>query len=172
MDFWQETNWFAVQSKPHHENLAAASVVQFDVEVFLPKIRQDQFVGGISRRITKPLFLGYFFARFCPAVSSDAVRYSLGVVRVVGSNQVPIPLSDEVIEEIRSRVQPDGFVSLAPRSFRQGDKVVIEHGPFEGLMGCVEKEVDDGKRVAILLEAISKARVWIEKRWLASAAEI
>lgn len=161
-------NWYAAQSKPHQEHLAAAGVAQLDIEVFLPKIKQEQLVGGVSRQVTKPLFLGYFFARFCPPVSLDAIRYARGVVRVVGSNsQMPIPLSDEIIEEIRARVQPDGFVLLAPKAFREGDKVVIEHGPFEGLMGRVEQESSDGRRVALLLEAISHARVSIEKRWLA-----
>ena len=44
-------------------------------------------------------------------------------------------------------------------------------GPFEGLMGRVEQEWDDGKRVAILLEGINKARVLIEKRWLSVMAK-
>src|SRR5205823_9249429 len=30
MDFWGETNWYVVQSKPHEENLAAASVAKVD----------------------------------------------------------------------------------------------------------------------------------------------
>jgi hypothetical protein len=47
--------------------------------------------------------------------------------------------------------------------------VAIEQGPFAGWVGKVECEWDDGKRVAILLEAISKARMLIDKRWLAAA---
>jgi hypothetical protein len=37
-------------------------------------------------------------------------------------------------------------------------------------MGRVERELDDGKRVAILLETLLRARVLIEKRWLESEA--
>jgi hypothetical protein len=36
-------------------------------------------------------------------------------------------------------------------------------------MGEVEQEWDDGKRVSILLDVMSKARVLIEKRWLVPA---
>ena len=45
MDFGEETNWFAVQAKPFQEKLAAASVVKFDAEIFLPRIKQEQSCG-------------------------------------------------------------------------------------------------------------------------------
>ena len=78
MDFWRETYWFAVQTKPYRESLAAASVAKLDVEVCLPKIRQEQPVCGVPRFVSKALFTGYFFARFCPLLSLDAVRYASG----------------------------------------------------------------------------------------------
>src|SRR5215207_2976218 len=44
--FWTEANWFAVQAKPHRENLAAASISNLEIEVFLPRIKQEQLVCG------------------------------------------------------------------------------------------------------------------------------
>jgi transcriptional antiterminator RfaH len=169
MDVWQKTNWFVVQTKPHHENLVSASLAKLNLEVFLPRIRRDQAVCGVTRLVTKPLFTGYFFARFCPLLSLDAVRYARGVLRVLRGSHGPIPIPLEIISEIRDRVRPDGFITLDSPAFRRGQQVTIEQGPFEGLLGEVEQEWDDGKRVSILLEAISRARVLIEKRWLAWA---
>lgn len=168
MDGWQHRSWFAVQSKPHHERLGAANVANLDAEVFFPRIRQEQLVGGIARIVTKPLFSGYFFARFCSALSLDAVRNARGVLRVISAGRIPIPLDDEIISGIREQVQEDGYVQLKPQLFAPGDRITVEEGPFLGLIGRVEREWDDGKRVTVLLEALQQARVLIEKRWLAA----
>jgi len=169
MDFWQETNWYAVQSKPYQEQLAVANVARLDVEVFLPRIRQEQPVCGVSRLVTKPLFLGYFFARLCPILSYDAVRYTLGVLRIVGTSRFPIPIEEQIICSIKKHVHTDGFIRLETKPLLAGNRVSIEQGPFAGWMGKVEHEWDDGKRVMILLNAIDHARLLIEKRWLKQA---
>jgi len=166
-----QANWFAIQAKPHCEDLAAASLGNLDLEVFLPRIRQEQFLFGQPRSLVVPLFRGYLFARFCPVVSLEAVRYAFAVARVLGNSDGPIPVPPEIISELQGRMQADGFIRREPTALRLGQQVTIEQGPFEGLMGRVEQEWDDGKRVAILLEGINKARVLIEKRWLSVMAK-
>lgn len=167
MDYSYETNWYTLQSKPRRESLAAASVSEFEIEVFLPRIRQAQVVCGVERLVTKPLFGGYFFARFCPSLLLESVRYARGVLRVVGSAHFPIPLDEEIIAAIRDRIEPDGFIRLEASRFEPGDQVIIEQGPLAGWMGKVQHELDDGRRVMILLEAIKQARVLVERRCLA-----
>ncbi|MBE7500616.1 MAG: hypothetical protein HS113_09985 [Verrucomicrobiales bacterium] len=162
MDWWQAWNWFAVQSKPHAEALAAAHVARLQLETLLPRLRQHRPVGGVSRLVTTPLFPGYFFARFCPAHSVTAVRGSPGVLRVVGTSQTPLPLAPEIVESLRQRVQDDGFVRVEPKGLQRGERVQIEAGPFAGWMGRVERETDGHQRVLILLEALQQARVWLE----------
>jgi len=169
MDFWAETNWFAVQTTPQHEKVAASNFARLDVEVFLPRIRREQLVGGVPRLVTRPLFVGYFFARFCPLISWDAVRYARGIVRVVGTGRWPIPLEDEIISSLRDRVQTDGFIRFQAKPFVAGDQVTIEQGPFAGWMGEVEQEWNDGRRVLLLLNSIQQARVLVNKLWLATA---
>jgi transcriptional antiterminator RfaH len=171
MDFGQETSWYAVQAKPYRESLAAASVAKLDAEVFLPRIKQEQMVCGVARVVTKPLFTGYFFARFCPLLLLDAVRHAHGALRVVGTSRFPIPLDAEVIFAIQDRVQADGFIKLEAKPFQPGDRVAIEQGPLMGWIGKVEREWDDGKRVMILLEAIQRTRILLQRRWLKLAAD-
>jgi len=171
MDLLAETNWFAVQTKPFQEKLAAVGVAKLDVEVFLPRVQVERGVCGIVRLQTKPLFAGYFFARFCPLVSFDAVRYVRGVLRVVGTSRFPIPLDERVIQAIRARIEDDGFVRLASPSFRTGGRVCIDDGPWQGTIGKFEHEMNDGKRVTILLDAIHQARLLVEKKWLSAVAD-
>jgi transcription antitermination factor NusG len=62
------------------------------------------------------------------------------------------------------------MIRILPHSFQSGDRVSIQDGPFEGMMGRVERELDGGRRVAILLETLWCSRVLIERRWLEAAA--
>jgi transcription antitermination factor NusG len=166
VDFWQRTSWFAVETKAHHEDLATRRVEKLGLEVFLPRIREEQSVCGVVRSVTKALFPGYFFARFCPFVSLNAVRYSYGVSRVVGSERIPVPVRDEVVRDIQNRVEGDGLVRVQPQVLAPGTQVTIRNGPFEGFAGTVLREADGRKRVAILLETLLGARVLIERQWL------
>lgn len=167
MDIGNDHHWFAIQTKPHQERLAAAHLERFDAEVFLPRIRQEQKVCGVYRTVCRALFSGYCFARFRPLVSFEAVRYAPGVLRVVGNDAGPIALDPGIIAAIQAERQEDGTIRLQSRRLVEGVKVTIDRGPFAGWMGRVEREWDDGKRVLILLEAIQAARCVVEKRCLA-----
>lgn len=168
MDWMNELNWFAIQTKPYREDSAAAHVAKLDIQVFLPRIRQEQNVCGVPRTVCKALFPGYFFAHFRPLVSFDAARYTPGVLRVLGTRTSPTPVTPEIIADIKSRVQADGFVQLQSQHFARGTTVIINQGPIAGLMGRVEREWNDGRRVMILLEELHQARVLLEKRCLQS----
>jgi transcriptional antiterminator RfaH len=170
MDFYRETHWFAVHTKPHREDAAAFNIARLDLEVFLPKVKQERVICGIPREVIKPLFPGYLFARFCPATYLHLIRYARGVLRVVSCGDVPLPVDEAIIGEIRSRIGPDGYVRLEDRSLRPGDRVLVREGPLRGLKGIFERELDDRERVILLLEAIEyQARVVIERRCLSLA---
>ena len=164
--------WYAVQSKAHQESLAAASVAELDLETVLPRALDERYVGGVLRRVRRAFFPGYFFARFCPIRSAASIRCCRGVIRLVGSSQAPIPLDEQIISEIRGRMEPDGVIPLVGSELHLGDQVVIEHGPFEGLVGRVEREPDGERRVSILLDAINEARVLVDKRWVSVSVAV
>jgi transcriptional antiterminator RfaH len=162
----RESHWFAIQTQPRREDFATSRLDKLGFEVFLPRARRERPVCGVVKKVIQALFPGYAFARFCPASSLSAVRYAPGVLRVVGTTLAPLPVPAEIIEGIRAREDEAGLIPIA-RKFQEGDSVVIEYGPFAGLIGRFEREAEDGKRVAILLEAIQHARVLISKDWLA-----
>ena len=170
-DFWRETNWFAVQSRPNHETLGSVAVAKHGVEVFFPRVKQEELTDGAVRVVTKALFKGYFFARFCPLILFDTVRHCSGVLRVLGAERLPIPIEAEVVSGIKERVQEDGLIRMERREFQTGEKVSIEQGPLSGWMGRIERECDDNNRVTLLLDSIQQARVLIAKRWLSAVAD-
>ena len=172
IDIWNQTNWHAIQTKPSRENFAAASVGALGVEFLLPKAMKEHWVRGRLQTIVMPLFPGYLFARFCPARSLDSVRCTRGVLRVLSSGQYPIPVEEDVIAQIQMRAEVDGCIRLPTLSLQPGTLVTIEDGPFQGFIGSVEREWEDGKRVTLLLEAMHHARVLVDRRCLSAAPSV
>jgi transcriptional antiterminator RfaH len=172
MDYWHEDNWYAIYTKPCREAVAAMNIGRLGLEVLLPQIKQEKVVWGVTRVVTKPMFPGYLFARFCPATYLHLIQYARGVKQVVSSGRQLLPVTEEIISAIRSRIDQEGYVRL-DEPLNQGDKVVVQEGPLRGLRGLFERELDDRQRVVILLEAIEyQARVLIEKRYLKAAETV
>jgi transcriptional antiterminator RfaH len=169
MNCWQQSNWFVIHSKPCRESLAADNISALGSEVFLPQFREERLIRRCWRTVIKPLFSGYLFARFRPCEELEAVRHARGVLAVVSAGRTPIPVDEEIVASVRARCAEDGFVRPKPPALGPGDYVEIQEGPFQGWAGQVERECDDVRRVALLLEAVHNARVLVEKRVLAVA---
>jgi transcriptional antiterminator RfaH len=169
MNLRREINWYAVQTKPCGEEIARQSIASLDLEIFLPRASREKVIRGVVRQFIRPLFPTYLFARFCPAQHLHSIRYSRGVCRVVSGGETPLPVEDEIISEISARMSDDGYVRLEEKVWRQGDLVRVEEGPLRGCSGIFDRELDDRRRVVILLDVIKQARTVLAKRCLATA---
>jgi transcriptional antiterminator RfaH len=167
---WRAVNWFAIHTKPRRETFAATNLAALGIGILLPRLKFERLLRGVAQSGTKPLFPGYFFAQFCPESAFESVKAARGVLQVVSSGRMPIPVDEYVVREIQERVQKDGFVTIRPQRLAPGIRVTIRSGPFEGMVGRVERELDDRKRVAIFLESLFHARVLIERRWVEAEA--
>ena len=148
------------------------NIERLGLEVFLPRMKKTKSVWGVAQIVIKPLFSGYLFARFSPATYLHLIQYARGVRRVVGNGERPLPVDDEIIMAVRSGMDEDGYLHITPRPLRRGDRVMVQDGPLQGLIGTLDQEMDDRQRVIILLEAIEyQARILIEKRYLKVQAE-
>ena len=170
IDLWAEVNWFAIHTKQRRESFAAANISTLGLGILFPRIKVERLIRGSAQQVIKPLFPGYFFTRFCPQNSLELVKAALGVLRVVSSGRMPIPVPEKVVQEIQDRIQVDGFIKIGPQRLVSGARVTIQSGPFEGMMGRVVQEMDDQRRVAIFLEGLLHARVLIERRWIQAEA--
>jgi transcriptional antiterminator RfaH len=162
IDSWQQTRWFVVHTKPRRESYVTKNIHALGPEVFFPQLCEEKIIRRRRQTVTKPLFAGYLFARFSPHEALDSVRHARGVLRVLSTGRMPIPLAEEVISGLRERCASDGFVHREATTPRPGDYVEIQEGPFAGWIGRVERECNDMQRVALLLEAI-QARLLVEK---------
>ena len=169
MDVWLDTNWFAVNTKPHREETAAFNIKRLGVEVLLPKISSVKSLMGTTRTVNTPMFPSYLFAQFSPGQYLHSIRYARGVRRVVSAGEVPIPVDSSIISSIQDRIDSRGFVELSPQKFEVGAEVYIKEGFLQGLTGVFERELSGQKRVVILLQSIEhQARAFVEKRFLSN----
>lgn len=151
MSGWVSPRWFVAHVKPRQEEAVCARCEDHGVETFLPKLLVWRRHGSRRWRAPEPLFPGYVFLRFAP--DPDVlyrVRWMRGVKRLLGGEDGPTPVDDEVVAYLRARSGPDGFIvpgcPLVP-----GSRVRFVDGPFALLEGVIERPATRAERVQVLL---------------------
>lgn len=155
--------WYVIQTNPREEDRALHYLHEKGVETFFPRIKVMRYRGVKVGPTIKPMFPSYLFARFVAAQEFPYVRWTRGVKRILGSENEPLPLADEVVNLIQERADSQG-VARVGRRLKPQDRVRIRSGPFKDLLGIFERELDDRGRVEILLSLVGyQARVQIHE---------
>lgn len=169
---FRDTNWFAIQTKPHGEELASGYISNLGVDVFLPRTVPPATSGSTNRSAPKPLFPGYLFARFCPANCFHRVQYARGVRRVVCAGGSPVPVDEQIISIIRDRVSDHPAPTTQFSEIHPGEEVMLRDGALSGLCGIFERRTGERGRVLLLLNAIHcQARLFADRRSLQLATQ-
>jgi len=140
--------WYALHTKPRQEQRAVENLAAWGVEALAPQLRLKS-----NSSFPQFLFPGYIFARFDASRMLRKVRFTRGVWYVVCFGEEPAPIAEEVITELRSRLDERGFVRKAD-PLRRGDLVMIESGPLKDFMGVFEDDLPQSERVRILLKTV------------------
>ncbi|HZI20299.1 MAG TPA: transcription termination/antitermination NusG family protein [Pyrinomonadaceae bacterium] len=161
------SSWYVIYTHAKQEARAANNLAAWGLETFFPRIREGRGLTHKSASpIIKPLFPRYVFARFDANVLYQKVCFTRGVHSVVNFGGMPAAVDDEIIRLIESQLGPDGFVNLC-EEFKPNERVIIKGGPLKNLVGIFLKEVNESRRVAVLLDAVSyQGRLIIEKEYV------
>ncbi len=157
-------SWFVINTKPKKEFQVKRIFEEAGFNYYNPVYASE---GKI-----KPFFPGYGFLFFEFPAQYQLVRFTRGVKKVVGNREGPIPIPEEIIQEIKSR-EVNGLIELAKYGDEPqvGDEVEIAEGPWKGLRGIFKKELSDRDRVMILLSYVSyQGQLLIEKKKLKKVA--
>lgn len=145
--------WYVVNTKPRNEERAATNLINGGIEVLAPKLKLRKYKEGKFVQIVEPMFPNYIFVRIHPVDEYRLVKYARGVKTIVNFGGKIVPLQDEMIEFIRARLD-EGVAVIKKEQLHKGEKVVVQEGPFKGLSGIFESELDGKERVAILLDGV------------------
>jgi transcription antitermination factor NusG len=127
--------WFALRIRGHYEKRVAERLNNTGYELLLPLYKCRKRWSDRIKEFEAPLFPGYLFCRFDPWDRLPILK-TPGVIQVVSSNHVPIPVDENEIGAIQTLVasgiphQPWPFLGV-------GDRVRIESGPLRGLEGIL-----------------------------------
>ncbi len=168
-------SWYVVHTHPKQEERTSSNLQAWGLETLSPKLlvnKCNEFTGRLSR-VSKPLFPGYIFSRFRFNNLYHKIRFTRGVHSLVCFNNQATPVDEEIIDLIRSRIGPDGFVKTQAE-LKPGDEVVINDGRFQQLHGVFEREMQDADadRVTILLSSVSfQAHVVVDRALVSKVSQ-
>jgi len=153
-------NWYVLNTKPKKEFQVEKLFIEGGIAIYNPKYMYENKV--------KSFFSGYEFIYFDYPAQYQLVRYTRGVKRLVGTQEEPIPISKDIILQIKSR-EVNGFIELNKygEEPEEGNEIEVMEGPLKGLRGIFKKELTDNERVLILLNYVSyQGQLIIEKKKL------
>ncbi|MBI4531472.1 MAG: hypothetical protein HY709_08095 [Candidatus Latescibacteria bacterium] len=148
-------HWYAVHTKPLVECEVEALLIQQGIEVFLPKVRS---ITPRRRRPDAPFFPRYLFLRVdLERVAVSTIQWLPGVHRILAFGGRPVVVPEEVIVEIKERLNEiEAAGGLAVWHLRQGERVRVVSGPFRDVEGLFDETVRAGERVRLLLRLLGR----------------
>jgi transcriptional antiterminator NusG len=147
--------WYVLHTKSRFENVVNEGLIKKSIEVFLPKVRVRSKRRDRKVMISVPLFPGYLFVKtdLAPYEHIEIVK-TVGAVRLIGNKDGPIPVPSETVQSLKIMVKGSDTVSTGTR-FRKGDRVMVVHGPFAGVVGTFAR-YGGKERVIVNIEALGQ----------------
>lgn len=128
-------NWYALQVTCRKELSVASQMEGRGVECFLPTYKSLRKWSDRTKEIQQALFPGYLFSRFALEDRQQVVT-APGVLQVVGSGKVAIPVPDCEIEALQVAMRSE--VASEPWPYlRTGERVKVNYGRLAGLEGIL-----------------------------------
>jgi transcriptional antiterminator RfaH len=150
--------WYVVQTHPNAEMRAAEHLRRQGFEVYMPRCRKLRRHARKTETVVRPLFPRYLFV--APGKASEgwhAVRSTVGVSTIVGSELGPTRVRDTVMQDLRQREDEAGFFQSDPRPrFSPGEKLRLLDGALSLCVGLFES-MTDNDRVSVLLEMLGRS---------------
>jgi transcription elongation factor/antiterminator RfaH len=145
--------WYVIQTKPKKESEAKSYLSWKGLEIFLPLMESFSHKKGRIQREVKPLFPNYVFGSFDAVRDYTLVKYGKGVQKIVSFGFSPTPVSELIIEEIKTKIDESGIVRRKS-DLKSNDPVRVKSGPFRDFLGVFETWLPEKERVRILLNLI------------------
>ncbi|NVM57089.1 MAG: UpxY family transcription antiterminator [Desulfobacterales bacterium] len=147
--------WWVLHSRSRFEQVVFDGLEKKSLEAFLPKMTVVSKRRDRRLKIRVPLFPGYIFVRSdLNAYERLEIVKTIGVVRLVGNKDGPIPVPDEAIDSLRIMVAGDNQVSTGTR-LKKGDRVMVVEGSLAGVIGTFVRHRGFG-RVVVTIEALGQ----------------
>jgi len=141
----QSGDWYVVRTRAGQQQRAVQEMQEIGLDTYCPTARRETRHYQTKKWIMRefPLFAGYAFARLVPR-DFGSLRELRNVVAVLGdASGNPIPVSGDIVEDIRDAQERGDFDALRPpaRRLKAGDSVQVKEGPLAGHYASVTSVV-------------------------------
>ncbi|MBE0506192.1 MAG: transcription/translation regulatory transformer protein RfaH [Marinospirillum sp.] len=146
-----QRSWYVIQCKAKESFRAAENLQNQGFEIFHPFIQVEKIRQNKLTLVDEPLFPYYLFIHLSDVTDNwRPIRSTRGVLKLVTFGMKPVKVEEELIEQLRQRIQPE------PQNYlKAGDQVLIDDGPFKGLKAIfTSKKGED--RVILLLNLLQQ----------------
>src|ERR1700680_1798274 len=139
----EESNWYAIHTRPRHEKWIAGQLQEKRVFTFLPLLQQIHRWSDRRRKVEVPMFSCYAFVRMAQIVEERLkVLRTPGVLGFVGNERQGTPIPNEQIESLRTAIIEN--IPCFPHAFiRAGRRVRIRGGSLDGVEGILVHQGTD-----------------------------
>jgi len=124
-------------------------------QIVTPTEDEIEVRSGQKRTVAKKILPGYVLVQMKMSDQSwNIVRNTPGVTGFVGSENKPIPLQEEEVDQILKQMTAE-----TPRvkvGFKQGQSVRVIDGPFTDFVGIVDELITGKGKVKVLLSLFGR----------------
>ena len=150
-------NWYVVHTHVRAEAKVVLNLKQQGFEAFSPQYIKRRSHARRIDHVSAPMFPRYIFVALDPTLKPwRAVHSTFGACYLVCYGDVPAPMPEGIVENIISRQDENGFVTLSSADvFKKGQSVKIVNGAFSGQFGLFDCATDD-ERIIVLLDMLGR----------------
>ena len=148
-----ETNWYAIYTRPRSEKKVHELLIQNGFNSFLPLITTIRQWSDRKKKVQLPLISSYVFIKINERNLKNILSFN-GVSRILKHLGKPAIIKDYEIENLKILLEdPDNISFISDLDLKKGDSIIVEKGPFKGLIAEFFKQ--KGKyRIIARIEAL------------------
>lgn len=146
-------NWKALYVASRSEKKVAERLSELGIEAYVPLKSEMKQWSDRKKTVISPLINGYVFVKLNEQ-QRELVFKAPGVIQYVRFNSGDAIIREEEITVLKSMEEKGYYVEAGPlEKLSEGDRAKIQHGPFKGMSGVVDR-VNDKDVYTIHLESI------------------
>ena len=133
----EESNWYAIHTRPRHEKWIAGQLQEKRVFTFLPLLQQIHQWSDRRIKVEVPMFSCYAFVRIVQTTGERLrVLRTPGVLGFVGNEREGTPIPSEQIENLQMALREKIPCAVHP-FIRVGQRVRVRGGSLDGIEGIL-----------------------------------
>jgi len=164
-------NWYAVHTYSGYENkvkemleerIKAYKMAELFGDVLIPTEEVEEIIRGGKgkkqvKKTSRKFFPGYLLIQM--EMNNETwhlVRNTPKVTGFIGGKSKPIPIPDEGIDDLLSKIEEGTLRPVFKANYEKGDEVVIIEGPFSNFNGVVEEVKPEKARLRVLVSIFGR----------------